>query len=146
MDERAIPIGMVMGQTLGCLIKYVKVILASEVEIRLTFDQSALLFAIYKQEAEVIQKDVAEFMGKDKSAVLRMIDSLEDKGMLKRVVDLSDRRKNQIVVTEKGKQTVDQFLGIELQINRAIMGGLSVVEVDTFYKVLAHIRNRVELI
>jgi len=144
MDERIKPLGMVMGKTLDYLVRFMKVRLASEAEIRLTFDQSALLFSICQHEAEVIQKDMAEFMGKDKSAILRMIDSLEDKGMLKRVVDLSDRRKNQIQVTEKGEQTVKQFIGIESQINREILDGLTVAEVDTFYKVLRHIRNKVE--
>ena len=144
MNERAKPIGMVMGKTLESLIRYVKVKLSSEAEVRLTFDQSTLLFAIYQHDAEVIQKDMAEFMGKDKSAILRMIDSLEGKGMLKRVVDLSDRRKNQIVVTEKGEQTVKQFIDVETKINREILDGLTVGEVDAFYKVLAHIRNKVE--
>jgi len=144
MDERTKPLGMVMGKTLESLIRYVKVRLASEAEVRLTFDQFTLLFAIYQHEAEVIQKDMAEFMGKDKSAILRMIDCLEDKGMLKRVVDLSDRRKNQIQVTEKGEQTVKQFIDIESQINREILDGLTGSEVDAFYKVLRHIRNKVE--
>jgi MarR family transcriptional regulator, transcriptional regulator for hemolysin len=146
IEEKNKPLGMVISKTLDCLIKYVKVRLASEVDIRLTFDQSVLLFVIYNHGADVIQKDMAQFMGKDKSAILRMINSLEEKSMLKRVVDLADRRKNQIVVTEKGEQTIKEFLRIELEINGEILDGLSETEINVFYKVLNHIRNRAELL
>ena len=72
----------------------------NEEEIRITAEQFHLLNAINSKKEEVIQKDMAEIMGKDKSAILRLIDSLEEKELVRRVVDKNDRRKNYLMVTK----------------------------------------------
>lgn len=142
IEERNKPLGMVISKTLDCLIKHVKVRLAAETGIKLTFDQSVLLFSIYNHGVDIIQQDMAQFMGKDKSAILRMINSLEEKEMIKRSADQYDKRKNQILITEKGEQTIKEFLRIELEINREVLTGLTENEINVFYKALNHVRNR----
>jgi MarR family transcriptional regulator for hemolysin len=60
--------------------------------IKISTEQFGLLRAISIKDEEVIQKDMADMMGKDKSAILRLIDSLEEKELVRRVVDPKDRR------------------------------------------------------
>jgi MarR family transcriptional regulator, transcriptional regulator for hemolysin len=47
---------------------------------------------------------MADMIGKNKSTILRLINSLETKGLVRRVVDFKDRRKNYLMVTKKGEK------------------------------------------
>lgn len=146
MNMQEKPIGMALGKTLSEFFKVMKKKTAEQTEAKLTFDQFGLFYAINQQKQDVIQKDMAESMGKDKSVILRIIDSLEEKGLVRRVVDMNDRRKNQILVTKKGLLTIDQYLEIEFQLKMELLDGVSQSDVDTFYKVLGHIRTKAEQI
>ena len=108
----------------------------------LTIDQFVFLFAIYEKKEEVIQKDMAEVLGKDQSSILRIVDSLEKKELIRRVVDKNDRRKNFLMVTKKGDNVLNQYLKIESQLGDKLFDGLSKSDIDTFYKVIDHIKNR----
>jgi len=83
-------------------------------------------------------------MGKDKSAILRMIDSLEEKDFVRRVVDKNDRRKNYIMVSKKGEQTLEQHLKIASELSDELLEGLSQSEIETFYSVIDYIKRKAE--
>lgn len=117
---------------------------AEQINIKLTMVQFGLLFSISEEKEEVILKDIAEKMGKDKSSILRMIDLLEKKELVRRVVDQNDRRKNQLLVTKKGERYITEFLEIELKLNREIQEGLSDADIQTFYKVVNHLKTKSE--
>lgn len=140
------PVGMVIGQTLTSLIKLVKQRLLCLDGDKLTLDQFGLLYAIYQHEEDVIQQDMAGLLGKDKSAILRMIDNLQKKNLLCRTVKECDRRKNQIALTEKGHEMIDHMIRIEDGVRNHIFEGLTEPEIATFYKVLATIRRQSEQI
>lgn len=110
--------------------------------IRISTEQFGLLHAIKIKEEEVIQKDMAEMMGKDKSAILRLIDSLEEKELVRRVVDTKDRRKNYIMVTKTGDKAIDQYMKIVHKVLGELEEGLSQTELDTFQNVVNHVKNR----
>ncbi|MDR0680951.1 MAG: MarR family transcriptional regulator, partial [Dysgonamonadaceae bacterium] len=65
-----------------------------------------LLAVNYK--ADLIQQEIAEILKKDKSAVLRHLDNLEQKNLVQRIVSPTDRRRNIIRITETGKQFIDE--------------------------------------
>ena len=57
----------------------------------ITFEQMAVLYFISRSAGrDVIQQDIAELMDKNKSAILRSIDILEEKGYVKRVQVLGE--------------------------------------------------------
>lgn len=113
-------------------------------EIRISTEQFSLLHALSKKEEEVIQKDMAEMMGKDKSAILRMIDSLEEKGLVRRVAAMDDRRKNYLMVTKVGYRIIEQYMKIVFEMMADIQKGLTQEEIETFHKVVGHIRSNAE--
>ena len=113
-------------------------------EINITNEQVGLLHALSQQSEEVIQKDMAEVMGKDKSAILRLVDSLEEKELVRRVVIKNDRRKNYLTVTKKGERVLELYMKIVNELMEELEQGLTRSEIDTFYKVVAHFKNNVE--
>lgn len=56
---------------------------------------------------DVIQKNMVDRMRKDKSTILRLIDSLERKKMVRRVVDANDRRKNYPLITKQEEKVIE---------------------------------------
>jgi len=144
MNDRRRPLGMVMGRTHHALLRMVKRKLSEMDDNKLTIDQLGILFAINEHEDEMIQKDMAEKMGKDKSAILRMIDCLQTKELVRRVVNDQDRRKNQLELTEKGIVTVSNIIDMEDEISQTVFDGLTEDEITTYYKVMAHIRQKAD--
>ena len=108
-------------------------------EIKISPEQFGLLNALSNSEENVIQKDMAEILGKDKSAILRLIDSLEEKKLVRRVTDAEDRRKNCLVVTEVGNEVIDHYMKVVFEIMEEIQQGLSLTDLNTFHKVVNHI-------
>ena len=113
-------------------------------EIKISTEQFGLLHSISIKEEDVIQKDMAEMMGKDKSAILRLIDSLEEKELVRRVVDIKDRRKNYLMVTKVGYRVKEQYMKIVYELLEEIQQGLTQSDIDTFHKVVNHIKSKVE--
>jgi MarR family transcriptional regulator for hemolysin len=83
-------------------------------------------------------------MGKDKSAILRLIDSLEEKELVRRVAALKDRRKNYLMVTKAGYRVIDQYMNIIAEMMQDIQQGLNQEEIDSFHKVVSHITSKAE--
>lgn len=110
-------------------------------DIKISTEQLGLLHAISLKEEDVIQKDMAEMMGKDKSAILRLIDSLEEKELVRRVADLKDRRKNYLMVTKLGQRVIDQYMKVYFDLMGELQEGLTSSEIDTFHKVINHIKD-----
>jgi len=108
-------------------------------EIKISTDQFGLLEGISLKKEDVIQKDMAEFMGKDKSAILRLIDSLEEKDLIRRVVDNKDRRKNYLMVTKIGYRVLKRYKVIVDELLLEIQQGLNKSDKDAFLKVVNHI-------
>jgi MarR family transcriptional regulator, transcriptional regulator for hemolysin len=113
-------------------------------DIKLSTEQFGLLRALSIKEEEVIQKDMAEMMGKDKSSILRLIDSLEEKELVRRVADSKDRRKNYLMVTKLGFRIIDQYMKVVHELMNDVQQGLTQSEIDTFHKVVNQIKSNAE--
>ena len=135
---------MVLAPMMNEMFRALKQRTGSQTDTKLTIDQFGFLFSIKEKKEEVIQKDMAEILGKDQSAILRTVDALQKKGLIRRVTGTNDRRKNFLMVTKKGEQVIDQYLRIEFQLNEELLEGLADSDLDAFYKVVEHIKNRAE--
>jgi MarR family transcriptional regulator, transcriptional regulator for hemolysin len=144
MKKQSSPEIMMVGRLMFELLRVLKKRNVENAEIKITNEQVGLLHALSQQSEEVIQKDMAEVMGKDKSAILRLVDSLEEKELVRRVVDKNDRRKNYLVVTKKGERVLELYIKIVDELMKELEQGLHKSEIDTFYKVVTHFQNNVE--
>ena len=113
-------------------------------DIKLTIEQFGLLFCISRKKEEVVQQDMANFMGKDKSSILRLIDSLEEQKLVKREVDSNDRRRNWLLVTALGHDVIKHYLSIEFELLDELQDGLTESDMETFYKVVHTIHKNAE--
>lgn len=140
MKNRKLPLGMEIVPMMNEMFRALKRRTSKQTEIKLTIEQFGFLFAIKQKKDDVIQKEMAEIMGKDQSAILRTVDSLAKKELIRRVVDPNDRRKNFLMVTKKGEQVIEQYLQIELKLNEELLEGISSSDLNSFFKVIDHIK------
>ena len=99
------PLGLTLGPLLNMIGKAMRVLL-KEKGISYSLEQLYILTVVRDSEEVVVQQDLAETLGKDKSFILRIVDSLENDGLIRRIVDSNDRRRNILEVTYLGNARV----------------------------------------
>lgn len=144
MYKKKMPIGMVVGRMMHEMFRVLRKRSAETTEVKLTAEQFGLLHVINLKNETCVQQDLANMLGKDKSAILRLVDSLQEKKLVVRVVDSTDRRKNCLHVTEFGKEVIQQYIDMEALISKELTVGISEAEMDTFYKVITTIKTNAE--
>ena len=139
-----------MPDTLGFMIVHTGKLLLktingtfSGITKEITFEQLGVLYYISRSKTkDMIQQDIAAVMDKTKSAILRSIDILEEKGFVKRLPVAGDRRKNVIELTKSGKSIIDlmhtKFLGHD----GILKEGINKKDIETCMIVLAKIQEK----
>lgn len=144
MENRNLSLIMEAGKMMREIIRVLKKRTGEQAIIKLTIEEFILLNTIHNNDVDVIQKDMAYILGKDKSSILRLIDSLEDKNMVRRVVDVSDRRKNCLMVTKNGEKGLNDYVIIGSKLIQELKQGVTEEEMATFFKVVNQIRSNSE--
>jgi len=101
----------------------------------LTPEQYLLMDTLW-DEGTLTQQQIANIMLKDKNSVVKLIDGLEEKKLVKRVCNPKDRRQNLIKVTSKGGAMRDGVTALALEAVQQITDGISEEEIKTFIEVL----------
>jgi DNA-binding MarR family transcriptional regulator len=100
--ETEIGLGMLMSQVDRlCTKRFIQN--SHKAGLDISQDQWMVLGPIWKQEG-ISQKEIAEYCGKDKTSVTKIIDTLEKKNFLVRFPDQIDQRVKRVVLSNKGKK------------------------------------------
>src|SRR5829696_5555493 len=98
----------------------------------ITFEQMGVLYYLSRSYTkDMIQQDIAEVMDKTKSAILRSIDILEEKGFVRRLPVAGDRRKNVIELTNSGKSIIDKMHEQFLEQDEILKEGIDQKDLQT---------------
>ena len=109
----------------------------------ITFEQLGVLYYISRSKSkEMIQQDIAAVMDKTKSAILRSIDILEEKGFVNRLPVAGDRRKNLIGLTNSGMAIIDLMHNKFLGQDGILKQGINENDVATCMSVLGKIQEK----
>ncbi|MCW3785870.1 MarR family winged helix-turn-helix transcriptional regulator [Plebeiibacterium sediminum] len=142
MKAEVRPLGMTIGSIRSAFPKMMADLFKDK-EIKYTFDQMVVLLIVrFCQKTSPVQQDIAEIMNKNKSVVLRMIDVLEQDGLLMRSTDPNDRRRNIITLTKKGYEYTELTIACDHEVTVNLMEGLNESDVKTFFKVFDHIQSK----
>lgn len=95
-----------------------------------------ILSLIHANNGRLTQKALAQMLGKDKSALVSIIDSLTEKGYVYREVNPADRREHLLKVTTKASKAVPEIVAAFEAINKTVATDLSLAEIETFNRVL----------
>ncbi len=73
-----------------------------KLKVPVTAEQFKMMSRLWQQDG-LSQQQIAIYIGRNRSATGRMIDTLEEKGLIVRISDKEDRRLNLIYLTKQGK-------------------------------------------
>ena len=110
----------------------------SQIVNDITVDQ-CLLLIILNKNATYSQKEIAELIFKDNASITRIIELMVQKKYLLRKINESDRRKFNLEITEKGKNTIELLTPIIQKNRQDALEGLSKNEIELLDKLLAKI-------
>lgn len=134
-------LGTTIGKLRNKLHRLMKQRYAAEANIKLTVEEFILLTMIRAKTDQILQ-NIAIATGKNKSVVMRMIDSLEKKGLVKRTVNPEDRRENLLSTTDMGEQVVAEYHKIEKKLSCELLKGIPDKKVEVFFEVVEEISRR----
>ena len=134
-----IDIGMLMSQVDRlCTKKFSQN--AHKLGMDITQDQWIVLGPIWKQKG-ISQKEIAEYCGKDKTSVTKIIDTLEKKSYVVRFPDQIDQRVKRVVLSNKGKKLMNDVMPVIEQTHNDVRIGISDKEIEALKSILNKIHK-----
>ena len=92
-------------------------------------------------EGKMSQQQIADTILKDKNSVVKLIDGLEKKGLVKRVANKEDRRQNLIEITPAGKEIETEVKDIATNTVELIVKDIPQQDLHTFIEVLTRMAS-----
>ena len=133
----------VLVNILNCkLKKHVASVFKSE-GINLTAEQFLVMDTLWNQ-GEMTQQTIAYIIQKDKNSVTQFIDNLEKKGLVQRVVDSTDRRVNNIRLSDAGMAMKDNTKRVAIAALNDIVEGIPEEDLKSFVRVLNKACDNIE--
>ncbi len=115
----------------------------------ITTSMGYVLININSKEGTAATK-IAPLMGLESRSLTRVLKSLEEKGLIKRVPDLKDKRSVKVYLTKEGKDKRSTAIKTIKDFNRQIEETLNSKEIECFYstfekinQVIYQLQNRI---
>lgn len=133
-----------LGESVGYLISRVRSTLANMVtqrsmaELGITSQQGSILFMVASGKC-VVAAELAREYGIDASAVTRLIDRLEKRGLLQRVRSNEDRRVVRLALTPEGLEIAAKMPALFNGVLENLLSGFSAEEVGFLKSMLRRV-------
>lgn len=110
-------------------------------KFNITIDQWIVLYNVYRSETLYSQRELARACFKESAAVMRIIDILEKKGLLKRLDSPADRRVYLISITQEGKELCGKCLQEVKELEESLASIFSKGELKQFSMLLTKLEE-----
>ena len=100
------------------------------------------LLRIARSETPMRQNELAASLSLDGSSVVRLLDALETSGLIERCEDRADRRAKSLVLTPRGRRTVDQVERVSQEIRDLVLGEVPDEDLARSLRLLETVRDR----
>ena len=111
--------------------------------INITPEQFLVLDILWKEQS-LSQQKIADIIQKDKNSVTKIIDSLDKKNLVRRVVDKNDRRINKIELTDEAFALEKITTEVAINFMNDAVKGIDNKDLDTFVNVMRILKNNLE--
>jgi MarR family transcriptional regulator, transcriptional regulator for hemolysin len=101
------------------------------------------LVLIEGQEEEVTQQELALLLDTDKVSIVRVVDYLSEKGYVKRVRKADDRRKHNLILTEKARQALPEIKKSFNEINEFALNGFNSSQISELAESIQKIKRNI---
>ena len=133
------PLGYLLGHTMR-IYKNKLTAKLKENNAELSFEQYIILLQLNERE-NLTQQDLANHLQKDKSIILRQINTLLEMSYIVRMTDSDDKRKKNLIMTQKGYDILAFSKSIAKKLSDELLSGVDPADLQIFEKVLDTIRT-----
>ncbi len=109
----------------------------------ITPEQYLILSLLY-EHGELYQRQISELTYKDRPNVSRIINILENKGLVKRVNDSNGRQINKIIMTEKGKELREKIHPVSVEIRKIVTKDIAVEDLEKCLAILSQMLDNMK--
>lgn len=113
-------------------------------EFGITVDQWSILKNL-RQHADLSQKELAEYCGKDQPTLTRIVDLLVGKNLVERRAHPADRRSFVVHLTAAGEQKIDHLAEKIQEIRRQAWQNLDEADFEHLKRILGTIYTNLEI-
>ncbi|MNL34472.1 Transcriptional regulator SlyA [compost metagenome] len=111
-------------------------------ELGLNAQQGQMIGYIAEHEDKgLIQKDLAEHFNRKEASITSMLQGLEKKGYIKRVIPKENERQKKIYLLDKAAVLVEEFNEIFAEVEKSITDSLTAEEAETLMKLLHKVNS-----
>lgn len=108
-----------------------------------TMAMGYVLLVINAEEGTPATK-IAPLMGLEPRSLTRLLNTMEERGVIARKSDLTDKRSIRVMLTAKGKQMREKAKETVLQFNQMVRHEIEPEKLDVFFEVITKIQQVVE--
>ena len=101
-----------------------------------------ILLNILSNNDNLILEDLSKFLNKDKSAILRNVNHLENQHFIAKMTDKDDRRRKVLILTKKGMELLDSARSVEKELQDKLTNNLGDDNIDNFKNVLEQMKGQ----
>lgn len=127
----------------ACKFKQYTAMMLRNNNIELTPEQFLLIDLLWNQ-GPMSQQNLADTMDKDKNSITKLVDALENKGLVVRQRDKTDRRSNTIVLTEKAEAMKIETKEFGIAMLDRMLDGISEEELRGMLATLAKLSRNMD--
>ena len=103
----------------------------------LTLAQWVILSALWRQDGMLVS-EIAEYSGNNAPAASRIVDRMEEAGLVSRVPSPDDKRVVRVHVTERGR-ALSHLADFHERVNARLLHGISESEADQLFELLGRV-------
>lgn len=92
------------------------------------------------------QSQLAEFIGRDRPSITRVLDVLEGKGWIRRSVDPRDRRSHCLTLTEEGSDVLEEAQPLVREIVSRVFEPIPDADYEVFLSVLRTLQHQLNML
>jgi MarR family transcriptional regulator, transcriptional regulator for hemolysin len=132
------PLTYLLGQTMT-LVKFKLVSKFKDNNLDLSFEHFAMMHFINEKEPRT-QQDMANHFLRDKSIILRQVNTLIELQYVVRTIDKDDKRKKNLMLTEKGQKLLQRSKKLSREVSSELLNGITEEELAHFENVISKIQ------
>ena len=134
-NEKAI--GMEIRKLVNFIHRNIKSSKTEEDEHHITKMHGMIIgFLNNSKDEDVFQKDIEKNFSMRRSTTSKMLKSMEDKGLIKRISIETDARVKKLQLSEKGQSLVEEVTREYQRIENLLIEGLTEEELEQFFKTI----------